>query len=420
MTDLGKLKDSLQALGLKPDDRLILAFSAGPDSTALLTMLVELGFSNLSLAYINYHDSPFVGDEESKVVFYARKFKLPLYKKDTDPSAAFGRNFENWAREYRYRFFSELVLEYGAKGVLTAHHRDDHLETYLIQKERHSQVSCFGLRPVSLVMGVKIYRPLLKYSKIELICYLRENQFEFYEDITNSDQTRLRNRIRSRRLSEAEKADLESEIEKKNRALAAVDAEIKTYASDAAIALTDYRSLEEDGRRRLLTYFLAQHFPLRTDKTLNSLVNKAFEFLKRGRVGALYLVDDRYLYLTETTFFVSKFRVRGFYEYRIEKPGQYSFPALEINLNDGRIFNVFSYSYPLTIRPVQKGDVIATKLRTKNVRHFLKSQKVPVFLRELYPVITDRFGQIIYVPFYSDLKSGVIPLKIRLVEYYRD
>lgn len=416
MTELNLLLESLEDLELDKEDKLLIAFSSGPDSTALLVMLKELGYNNLSLAYINYHDSPYVMEEEKLVKKLAHNYKSKLYKNDVDSKSIDKSNFESWAREYRYRFFHQLVIQHRFKAVLVAHHLDDLIETYLIQKSRASLITHYGMLNKTRIFETDIYRPLLSYTKQDLIDYLKLKNITYYIDITNTNLARLRNRIRNQILPKVNREVILKEIEDRNEELRETYKLIEIIIKDEQINKTSYMQLSDSSKKRLLYSLLSQRFPLRTYKTISKLTNKTFEFLKRTRSGSHYLIDDYYLYIEGTSFYVAKYKAKGHYSYVIEKPGFYRFDTLQIDLTIDGIFNVFTDSYPITIRPSVPGDTISTKLKTKNVRHFIKNQKVPSYLRELYPVIIDRYGNIIYVPFYSDLKDHLIPLKLTFLE----
>ena len=85
--------------------------------------------------------------------------------------------------------------EYKLDGVLVAHHKDDLIETYLMQRERGS-VSFYGLKEENTVRGVRVIRPLLNMSKAELIEYDREHDIEYGIDESNLGNDYKRNRIR--------------------------------------------------------------------------------------------------------------------------------------------------------------------------------------------------------------------------------
>ena len=131
-----KLKKEFEELELNKGIYL-LAFSGGPDSVYLLEALKSYLGDGLSdiirLCYINYHDSSAVKEEEAIVNEYVDKYHLKLYRFDTKFKKG---NFEDWARKYRYQKFKTIIRKEKMTALLTAHQKDDDIETYILQKER--------------------------------------------------------------------------------------------------------------------------------------------------------------------------------------------------------------------------------------------------------------------------------------------
>ena len=307
MKNLEDLKLSLKKLNLKKDDLLIVAFSAGPDSTALVYMLKELGYTNVKLAYVNYHDSEFVPLEQKLVNETSKDSGYELFQNNVYLEDVSGQNFENWARVYRYNFFASLTKTLNAKGTLTAHHKDDLIETYLIQKSRSSLVTHYGLREISVINNIYIYRPLLNYTKQDLIDYLNENKIPYYDDITNKNTSRLRNKIRTFKLNSEEISTLLEEISFKNENLYLISKQIDSLCQKEKIDYKEYSTLSDEIKKRLLWNKISQVMPFITEKKVQSLVNKCLEFLKNNKPGTIYLIDDYYLYQDSQYFFISKY-----------------------------------------------------------------------------------------------------------------
>lgn len=118
----------------------ILGISGGPDSMFLLNE-IRLGGYNFIVSHVNYKkrlDSDF---DEEIVKNYCQKYSLSLevyQAKDSDYSLK--GNFQDKARQIRYDFFQKIAEKHQTKHIVTAHHFDDHLETYLLQSQRRSLV----------------------------------------------------------------------------------------------------------------------------------------------------------------------------------------------------------------------------------------------------------------------------------------
>jgi tRNA(Ile)-lysidine synthase len=109
------------------------------------------------------------------------------------------QNFEARAREARYDILSNYAKNNNIKVIMTAHHQDDIIENFFIRLARGSGIDGLAGIAVSrnLNDNLKLWRPLLKISKRDLINYLKENNKIWFEDPTNKDATYLRNNIRN-------------------------------------------------------------------------------------------------------------------------------------------------------------------------------------------------------------------------------
>tara|TARA_B100000767_G_scaffold267230_1_gene285671 strand:+ start:4195 stop:5499 length:1305 start_codon:yes stop_codon:yes gene_type:complete len=176
------------------DQKLLLAFSGGLDSRVLLYLLHQnkIPFSvthcNFGLrADASEKDAVFCASlcEQLKIPFYTKKFET---KKIADHNKI---SIQMAARDLRYSWFNELKDQYGFTHVLTGHHLDDQLETFLINMGRGTGLK--GLRGISTDT---ILRPLLPFSKNTIKLFAKENKLEWREDCSNSKDDYLRNHIR--------------------------------------------------------------------------------------------------------------------------------------------------------------------------------------------------------------------------------
>jgi len=171
----------------------LLAFSAGVDSSALFFMLLENGIE-FDIAIVNYGTRASSDTEEAHAKALAKRYNLTCH---TIKAPQYNSRFEQNAREFRYRFFHNLIVEYGYNTLLTAHQLNDQLEWLLMRLTRGAGVSeLLGLEESSQRDGYILVRPLLEYSKDELLGYLRENKYPYFIDETNGDDRYERNRFR--------------------------------------------------------------------------------------------------------------------------------------------------------------------------------------------------------------------------------
>lgn len=184
----------------QPGDGIIVAYSGGADSTALLWGLKRLQSkmkSRLVAAHLDHALDEGSATRAAQAAARAEELAVPFHhsRRTTPMLTAGGLGLEAEAREGRYRFLEELRERLGFQWIATAHHRDDQAETVLLRMRFGS--GPFGLGGIQRRRGAVI-RPLLDESRAALRQALRTNGLKWTEDPTNADLRRPRNRIRHR------------------------------------------------------------------------------------------------------------------------------------------------------------------------------------------------------------------------------
>ncbi|MCO4845954.1 MAG: tRNA lysidine(34) synthetase TilS [Sulfurovum sp.] len=171
----------------------LLAFSAGVDSTALFFLLLEHNIP-FDIALVNYGTRDNSDVEESHAKALAKQYHLTCH---TIKAPSFTAHFEQNARNFRYDFFKKLIEAQHYDTLLTAHQLNDQLEWLLMRLTKGAGVSeLIGLEEVSKRENYTLVRPLLKYSKEELLTYLQHNKYPYFVDESNSDEKYERNLFR--------------------------------------------------------------------------------------------------------------------------------------------------------------------------------------------------------------------------------
>ena len=155
-----------------PTDKIVVALSGGADSVALLRVLLLEGYTCIA-AHCNFH---LRGEESNRDETFVRtlccKLNVPLqvvHFDTTGYASQRGISIEMAARELRYGWFEQIRTEVGAKVVAVAHHRDDSVETFLLNLVRGTGIN--GLKGIAAVNGT-IVRPLLDVSREEILEFL--------------------------------------------------------------------------------------------------------------------------------------------------------------------------------------------------------------------------------------------------------
>ncbi len=178
------------------DKKLLIAISGGVDSVVLTKLFHSLNYT-ISLAHCNFklRDSESDLDEDFvkklantlKVDFYTTSFKTKDYAGKNKLSTQIA------ARDLRYNWFQEIIEKHNFDYVLTAHHLDDNLETFLINLTRGSGIEGFTGIPA---INKNIIRPLLSFSRDVIIEYASKNNINWREDKSNASTKYTRNKIR--------------------------------------------------------------------------------------------------------------------------------------------------------------------------------------------------------------------------------
>ena len=194
---LNHLKTHIEKrLGFLNQSKLLIAISGGIDSVVLTHLCHKLGL-NISLAHCNFNlrgkesdaDEGFVLElaENLELEVFVQRFDTELYAKDNK------RSIQMAARELRYSWFSELAEQLKFDFILTAHHADDNLETFLINFTRGTGLE--GLTGIPEVND-KFIRPLLPFSSESILNYAQAHQIKWRDDSSNKSVKYLRNKLR--------------------------------------------------------------------------------------------------------------------------------------------------------------------------------------------------------------------------------
>ncbi|WP_374175353.1 tRNA lysidine(34) synthetase TilS [Flavobacterium tructae] len=178
------------------DRKLFLAVSGGLDSMVLLHLFQQLPFE-IAVLHCNFQlrglesfgDQDFIQKycDENGILIFSTQFDTEAFAKDYKLSTQVA------ARELRYNWFYELLETENFDYILTAHHADDNLETFIINLTRGTGLD--GLIGIP-EQNDKIVRPLLPFSRVEILEYAKQNNILWREDSSNASNKYLRNKIR--------------------------------------------------------------------------------------------------------------------------------------------------------------------------------------------------------------------------------
>lgn len=176
--------------------KLLITVSGGLDSVVLTQLFHSLHF-NISLAHCNFNLRALESDkDEDFVKNIGKNLDIEVFSTSFNTNEFASKNkisTQIAARELRYNWFQELTEKHQFDYVLTAHHADDNLETFLINLSRGTGLE--GLTGIPTV-NKNIVRPFLIFSREEIEKYAKENTIAWREDQSNASTKYIRNKIR--------------------------------------------------------------------------------------------------------------------------------------------------------------------------------------------------------------------------------
>lgn len=383
------------------------ACTYGPDSMALLDMMQKEGVKPVVVC-INYHKFEESSEDYIKLASYCGAHGLELEYLDaaTLPEAeAYHEedDFKKWARNVRYSFFQKVYAAHNAKGLVIAHQQDDLLESYLINRERGDKKGNYGMSPVSTQYGMVIIRPLLHYTKEELLEYNQENRVPFSVKKESFETRFTRSAVR-------EKINALSAIEREN-----LIAEMNSTNDESIKLVKEFNQSVDEGEELEIRPLIA----LSEDEfaaTLIRFVSRAPEEIVLGPADfaeirklclspnphcSLKLGEDTYLIKEYDILILGRNYAELLYSYTLEKPGVLETPQFRLDFSMGaEDRGIKEEDYPLTIRTTLPSDRYVVHGFLEPVHSLYSTWKMPVGFRYIWPIFVNKDGKVVYVPRY--------------------
>lgn len=169
------IKDFLSPFDVQGKN-LLLGYSGGGDSQALLYILLELQKKlnfHLHLAHVDHGWRKESAQEAEQIKALAHSLQLPVYVKRLEKNHF--SNAEDWARKQRYLYFSELCKQYNIFALLLAHHADDVAETFIQRIVEGADLPYLGgMQKNTVLKKMAIWRPMLSIHKKNILLWLEE------------------------------------------------------------------------------------------------------------------------------------------------------------------------------------------------------------------------------------------------------
>ena len=384
---------------LDKNRKYLVGVSGGVDSMALLDMLVKKAY-NVIVVHYNYHFREDSDLDENLVRSYCQNHHLPFYVRQGDKKEYQKGNFEMLAREKRYAFYKEIGDLNGIDTIILGHHLNDHLETIVMQLQRHNTKGYLGIKEQSYVKNMHVVRPLLKLKKQQLIDYCTKNHLEYHEDYTNYDTRYTRNHVRHIDLKKYNEQELLEKASKHNQQYKKQQAKLQQiyqeYDQNHFLYLD---KLPTESLDQIIYYMLKKEIypPLITENLVQEIIKQIhsqkpnieislpvnFVFIKKYNNIAVRKkeIDD--------TYYVK-------YESFYKDQQLHYFLTDQGHLHDGVFLS--KEDFPIVIRCFKNGDTIKTSGGTKKVSRLFIDRKIPRDERKIWPIVENCHGEIILIP----------------------
>ncbi len=367
--------------------RLFLAVSGGIDSMVLLDLFRQLDYE-IAVLHCNFslRNIESEGDEEFVRGFCeAKSIPVHIQKFDTIKFAEDSKlSIQLAARKLRYEWFYSQLIEQQFDYILTAHHLDDNLETFLINLTRGTGLE--GLTGIP-AQNDKIIRPLLPFSRVEIEKYASETNLKWREDSSNASDKYFRNKIRHnvvpvlKELNSGLLSSFQNTLENLNQSQSLVE--------DASNLVYGNVIQEEGNQLKININELLKHSNY---KAYLFQWLKDFEFTAWNDIYELVtaqsgkqVFSDNFMVLKDRDYLiVSPKEVKDTQEYEIgeglETPIKFSFYNVShiTNANSDCIFvDEDALQFPLTIRKWKEGDYFYPigMQGKKNLSKYYKDEK---------------------------------------------
>ena len=402
---------------LNTNNLYLVALSGGADSVALLLLLKEHGF-NVHAAHCNFHLRGAESDrDEAFCETLCRQLDVPFHRVHFDTRAYADLHkvsIEMAARELRYGWFAQLCKDLGAAAVCVAHHRDDSVETVLLNLVRGTGLrGLTGIKPLTshgVCPPVRLIRPLLCVSRSEIEAFLAERGQEYVTDSTNLEADVMRNKIRLqvlpmlRELNPAVSENIQRTAENLAEAQEVLDAVVGKYKDSNILELSE---LEKYGSSEYIVFEWLKNYGFNgnqvrqiLDAECGGIVNSAtgYDVLKdRSRliVEVTSKPLKRMIVPEEGTYVVGGFGVKNAEnsKLRVRKCGVYVSKEAHIATVDAA-----KVRFPLTIRGVEEGDRMQPygMQGMKLLSDLMTDLKMNLFEKRRQLVVADAQGVIVW------------------------
>lgn len=409
----------LEELNISKNKKLVVATSGGPDSMVLLYVLKSNGY-NVICAHVNHGLRVESEDEYIFVKEYCKKNNIPFEGMKIE-SYKNGKFTEVEAREKRYDFFEQVMEKYNTDILLTAHHGDDLIETILMRLIRGSNIKGYkGFSKISKYKEFTILRPLIYYTKKEIEDYIEANDIPCVYDKSNKSKKYRRNRIRLDILPILKEED--NNVHRKFLKFSENLEEIQDYFDslviscmndnycDGILNLEKFNILDKLVQKleleKILFSLYGDDIVLINDKHVknifniindnsNKSINLPLNIIVKKEYDKLIFCKDNVSFSNENYEYIlnSEIDIDGYGTIKyISDTNEKSNYVIKLDSNEIKL--------PIIVRNKREKDYIEVKNLDgkKKIKNIFIDEKICKDKREMYPIVTDSDGKVLWIP----------------------
>lgn len=388
---------------LNANDLYIVALSGGADSVALLLLLKEGGF-NVHAAHCNFLLRGSESDrDEAFCVDLCRQLGVELHRAHfvtREYAEAHKVSVEMAARELRYNWFEQLRKDIGAVGICVAHHRDDSVETVLLNMIRGTGLR--GLTGIQPRNGC-VLRPLLCVSRDEIEHFLAKRGQKYVIDSTNLETDVKRNKVRLqvlpllRTLNPAVSDNIQRMAENVAEAQIVLDSLLDNFKKHNTLELSE---LEKYGSSEYVIYEWLKNYGFNGTQARQVLEAETGKIMSSSQ-GYDVLKDRERLIIERTLKPFNPMRIPDEGMYVLDEKMRLSLRKCAAYVSKKPFVATFDAQkvvFPLTVRRVEEGDrMIPFGMRgRKLLSDLMTDRKMTVFEKRRQLVVVDAQGVIVW------------------------
>ena len=406
---------------LKNDDIVVVGCSGGPDSMALLNILMKYR-DNIGISIICCHINHNVRNESYDEMKWLENYcasKNIVFEGMTIEN--YGEdNFENEARNIRYNFFEEIVKKYSANFLMTAHHGDDLIETVLMKIVRGSNLSGYSGFKMDVDKGFyRIIRPLIFTTKDELVSYDNANNIDYVIDKTNFMDIHTRNRYRRVVLPflKNEDKNVHKKFLKYSNTLIMYDNYINEQIKSMIDSVYNNHILDiikfkkaEDIFKTKIIYLMLEDFYQDDMILINDVhVDLVINLINSNKSNGFVNLPNNVKVVKKYGKLYIDFETKQIDNYEIKLGNSVLLPNnktiervsfLDKNDNCCCRLNSADIVLPIIVRTRKSGDKMCVKNMngTKKVKDIFIDSKIPIAERDSWPIVVDSSDNVLWIP----------------------